>query len=148
MEDDLEYFISFPTPKPYIESLNKKFNSESPNKQYLDNLPSIDSSLKKDINGHTAINLSSIPSATTLTTNSNSSDSSKESLDESSLDSLNLSSASEGSGQHAHDDLTLGIHLEVGSKYTTTTKDKNYDHESNQDENLLFGDDSTLPYFK
>jgi len=28
MDDDLEYFISFPTPKPYIENLNKKFTSK------------------------------------------------------------------------------------------------------------------------
>lgn len=29
MEDDLEYFITFPTPKPYIDELNKKFDPES-----------------------------------------------------------------------------------------------------------------------
>ena len=29
MDDDLEYFISFPTPKPYIENLKKKFNSKT-----------------------------------------------------------------------------------------------------------------------
>lgn len=145
MEDDLEYFISFPTPKPYIESLNKKFDSKSSPKSYLKNVPSLEGhSLKKSENGHMAINLSSAPSDSALTTFSNITDS----LDQSSLSSMNISSSSvEDQPPHDPDDISIGINHDDLNQFTTKDKLLDSGEESDEDD-LLSSDDANLPYFK
>lgn len=139
MEDDLEYFISFPTPKPYINRLNRKFTPR--NKKYA---PPVDTtSLQKQLlkdPAHTSIMLGS--SNSTITPISTLSESLK---DNSEGSITSIKSAGQTSANIDNDFDHDKVLLEVPADDDADGSDE--ESESDFDEHLLGSSGQTLPYF-